>query len=235
MDLPSDWIVGEGAKSPLPEAASRLRHRYGSKTLSEDAVQRSEGAYGIEGLGAPTATNWLARPLAPSGLQVVSPLEAISPGRMVATVGAIKASYRFAVMKIYFGFTVAGDRSSIDAARRIVALLQQKGHEVLTEHLVHDDAWSQDRIIPPQQVYQRDMKWLEQCDLFLAEVSGSSFGLGFEAGYLPGASAKKVALFYRREIADKISLLITGNSHPNCVLVPYTHLVELETFINDHV
>jgi hypothetical protein len=30
------------------------------------------------------------------------------------------------------------------------------------------------------------MKWLEQCDFLLAEVSGSSFGLGFEAGYLLG-------------------------------------------------
>ena len=116
-------------------------------------------------------------------------------------------------MKIYFGFTVAGDRSSIDAARKIVAMLQEKGHDVLTEHLVRDNAWSQDRLIPAQQVYQRDMKWLEQCDLFLTEVSGSSFGLGFEAGYLLGGSSKKV-LFYRREIADKISLLITGNSHP---------------------
>ena len=138
-------------------------------------------------------------------------------------------------MKIYFGFTVAGDRSSIDAARKIVALLQEKGHDVLTEHLVHDDAWSKDRLIPAQQVYQRDMKWLEQCDLFLAEVSGSSFGLGFEAGYMLGGSSKKVILFYKREIAHKISLLITGNSHPNCVLVPYTHSIELETFIYDHV
>jgi hypothetical protein len=79
------------------------------------------------------------------------------------------------------------------------------------------------------------MKWLEQCDLFLAEVSGSSFGLGFEAGYLLGASSKRVILFYKREIADKISLLITGNSHPNCVLVPYTDPVELETFVSDYV
>ena len=69
-------------------------------------------------------------------------------------------------MKIYFGFTVAGDRFSIDAARNIVAMLQEKGHEVLTEHLVHDNAWSQERLIPARQVYQRDMKWLEQCDLF---------------------------------------------------------------------
>ena len=155
--------------------------------------------------------------------------------RAGATGSTIKASYRLALMKIYFGFTVAGDRSSIDAARKVVAMLQEKGHEVLTEHLVHDNAWSQDRLVPAQQVYQRDMKWLEQCDLFLAEVSGSSFGLGFEAGYLLGGSSKRVILLYKREIADKISLLITGNSHPNCVLVPYTHVVELEKFVSDHV
>ena len=68
--------------------------------------------------------------------------------------------------------------------------------------------------MPAQQVYQRDMKWLEQCDLFLAEVSGSSFGLGFEAGYMLGGSSKRVILFYKREIADKISLLITGTPIP---------------------
>ena len=138
-------------------------------------------------------------------------------------------------MKIYFGFTVAGDRASIDAARTVVQMLQQRGHEVLTEHLVRDDAWSNDRLIPAQQVYQRDMTWLDQCDLFLAEVSGSSFGLGFEAGYLLGGTSKRVILFYKREIAHKISLLITGNSHPNCVLVSYSDPVELEEFIRNHV
>lgn len=89
-------------------------------------------------------------------------------GTGAARLSAINVSYRFASLKIYFGFTVAGDRSSIGAGRRIVGLLQQKGHEVLIQHLVNDDAWSQDRLIPPQQIYARDMRWLGQCDLFLA-------------------------------------------------------------------
>jgi hypothetical protein len=50
----------------------------------------------------------------------------------------------------------------------------------------------------------------------VAEISGSSFGLGFETGYLLGATAKKVALFYRRDVERKISLMITGITHPNC-------------------
>lgn len=134
-------------------------------------------------------------------------------------------------MKIYFGFTVAGDRSSIGAARRVVELLESLGHDVLTRHLVDDDAWEADRRISAQDVYRRDLAWLEQCELFIAEVSGSSFGLGFETGYLLGATNKRVILLYRRELEQKVSLLIRGNSHANCTLVPYAAMEELEEFI----
>ena len=138
-------------------------------------------------------------------------------------------------MKIYFGFTVAGDRSTIGTARNIVQLLEELGHEVLTRHLVSDSAWEADRMIGPQEVYRRDMAWLRECDLFIAEVSGSSFGLGFETGYLLGATAKKVILLYRLDLANKVSLLITGNTHANCTLVPYSGVEEVEAFIRSNL
>ncbi len=138
-------------------------------------------------------------------------------------------------MKIYFGFTVAGDRSSIQTARAIVELLEAMGHEVLTKHLVRDDAWEMDRQITAEEVYARDMRWLEECDCFLAEVSGSSFGLGFETGYLLGASSKRVILFYRRELEKKISLLITGNAHPRCEHVAYSDAGEIKAFIQSRL
>ena len=134
-------------------------------------------------------------------------------------------------MKIYFGFTVAGDRSGIDTARKVVHQLEEMGHEVLTRHLVSDNAWEADRSIRPQDVYRRDMAWLGQCELFIAEVSGSSFGLGFETGYMLGATSKKVVLLYRRDVEQRISLLITGNAHPNCTLVPYATVQEVEQFV----
>jgi nucleoside 2-deoxyribosyltransferase len=134
-------------------------------------------------------------------------------------------------MKIYFGFTVAGDRSAIDTARKVVRLLEERGHQVLTRHLVDDNAWQADRQISAQEVYRRDMAWLEQCDLFIAEVSGSSFGLGFETGYLLGATNKKVILLYRRDVEKKVSLLISGNTHSNCTLAPYATITDAEEFI----
>ncbi len=121
------------------------------------------------------------------------------------------------------------------AARKIVELVDQMGHEVLTRHLVEDNAWEADRLITPKEVYLRDMKWLEQCDLFIAEVSGSSFGLGFETGYLLGATTKKVVLFYRRDVETKISLLITGITHPNCRLAPYSDLNEVEIWMRNNL
>jgi len=129
-------------------------------------------------------------------------------------------------MKIYLGFTVAGSRSSIEAAKIILNVLQSLGHEVLTSHLLSDDAWEADRSVPPQKIFARDMNWLAQCDLFVAEVTGSSFGLGFETGYL---------LFFERDAERRISLLITGNTHANCVLAPYSHLRELEELVRRHV
>ncbi len=138
-------------------------------------------------------------------------------------------------MKIYFGFTVAGDRSAIETARHVVRLLEKGGHEVLTRHLVDDNAWDKDHQIAAREIYLRDMKWLQQCDLLIAEVSGSSFGIGFETGYLLGSSQKRALLFYRREVEKSISLLITGNSHPNCTLVPYSSAEEVETYIKKAV
>jgi hypothetical protein len=141
----------------------------------------------------------------------------------------------FAAMKIYFGFTVAGDRSAVMVAKAIVAVLEEMRHEVLTRHLVEDNAWEADRSVTPKEVYLRDMKWLEQCDMFIAEVSGSSFGLGFETGYLLGATTKKLVLFFRRDVESKISLLITGITHPNCRLVPYSDFNEVEIWIRNYL
>jgi hypothetical protein len=117
----------------------------------------------------------------------------------------------------------------------MVQCLEHLGHEVLTRHLVRDDARAADRLLGPQAVFRRDMAWLRECDLFIAEVSGSSFGVGFEAGYLLGATTTKVILFYSPNVKDKMSFLITGNTHPNCTPVPYSSLAEAEAFIKAHL
>jgi nucleoside 2-deoxyribosyltransferase len=86
---------------------------------------------------------------------------------------------------------------------------------------VEEGAAQADRSLPPAAVFERDMAWLEECDIFIAEVSGSSFGIGYEAAYALTALDKPAVLFFRQELAGRISLLITGNTHPRCRLAPY--------------
>jgi len=125
---------------------------------------------------------------------LVLALELFAMSRISLTVRQALAHQVFCCsMKIYLGFTIAGSRSSIEAAKRILTVLQSLGHEVLTSHLVSDDAWRADRSVAPQKIFARDMNWLAECDLFVAEVTGSSFGLGFETGYLLGATTKKTS------------------------------------------
>jgi 2'-deoxynucleoside 5'-phosphate N-hydrolase len=138
-------------------------------------------------------------------------------------------------MRIYFGYTVVGDRSTLEIARSIVQKIEDLGHEVLTRHLVSDGGRTADLALGAQAVYQRDMAWLGQCDIFIAEVSGSSFGVGFESGYLLGATDKRVILLYEASRENKLSLLILGNTHPNCTLVPYSTVADVTGLIEKHV
>jgi hypothetical protein len=46
-----------------------------------------------------------------------------------------------------------------------------------------------------------------------------------------GSTEKRAVLFYRRELASRISLLIVGNSHPRCLVVPYDDPAEIAAVI----
>jgi hypothetical protein len=133
-------------------------------------------------------------------------------------------------MQIYLACTVRGDRGAVLALRGLVTSLEAAGHTVLTKHLLEDDVESAESALSERAVYERDIEWLEACDVLIADASGSSFGVGFEVGYVLARSdrtSQRVLLLYRAERAGAISRLIVGNAHPNCTVLPYTTAVEL--------
>jgi 2'-deoxynucleoside 5'-phosphate N-hydrolase len=133
-------------------------------------------------------------------------------------------------MQIYLACTVRGDRSAVAGLRALVASLERSGHTVLTKHLLDDNVDGAESALTERAVYERDIAWLETCDVLIAEGSGSSFGVGFEVGYVLGRSdrtGQRVVLLYRADRRDQISRLIVGNAHPRCVVVPYATGAEL--------
>jgi nucleoside 2-deoxyribosyltransferase len=138
-------------------------------------------------------------------------------------------------MKIYLACTVRGDRGGVQAGRAISARLQQHGHEVLTTHLLRDDVESAESQLTERDVFRRDLEWLTACDVLVAEASGSSYGVGFEVGYVLGrasVSGQRVVLLYNTSRRDQVSRLITGNHDANCTTFGYGSIEELTAFID---
>lgn len=133
-------------------------------------------------------------------------------------------------MTIYLACTVRGDRGAIAGLRTLAAALEADGHTILTKHLLDDNVDGAEAALTNRAVYDRDLAWLESCDMLIAEASGSSFGVGFEVGYVLGRSERtnqRVVMIYRADRRDAISRLIVGNAHPRCETLAYLDPAEL--------
>jgi nucleoside-diphosphate-sugar epimerase len=139
-------------------------------------------------------------------------------------------------MRIYLACTVRGDRGGVLAGRAICERLQHHGHEVLTTHLLRDDVETAESQLTERDVFARDLDWLSGCDVLVAEASGSSYGVGFEVGYVLGRAAQtgqRVVLLYNAERRHAVSRLITGNADAACTTLAYSSIDELVGLIDE--
>ena len=108
------------------------------------------------------------------------------------------------------------------------------GHTIATRHLLEDDVEGMEGALTERAVFERDMRWLEAADMLIAEASGSSYGVGFEVGYVLGRSGgtgQRVLLLYDAARRPLVSRLIAGNVHPNCTTYPYRDADDLLRFV----
>ena len=109
-------------------------------------------------------------------------------------------------MKIYLACTVRGDRGAVAGLRAVADALEAAGHTILTRHLLDDNVEGAESTLTERAVYERDMAWLESCDVLIADASGSSFGVGFEVGYVLGRSDRtnqRVVMIYHADRRDR--------------------------------
>jgi nucleoside 2-deoxyribosyltransferase len=101
--------------------------------------------------------------------------------------------------------------------------------------LLADNVETAESTLTETDVFRRDLEWLTACDVLVAEASGSSYGVGFEVGYVLGrarASRQRVVLLYDVARRDKVSRLITGNDDGACTTFGYGSIEELTAFID---
>ena len=121
-------------------------------------------------------------------------------------------------MNIYFSCSITGGRKDQAVYERIVDHLVASGHDVPTAHLSKAEVLEDERVIAPLDVYERDVNWVNQCDLVIAEVSTPSHGVGYEIA-LALLQGKSVFCCYKQ--GCKVSKMILGNTLPNLSIYAY--------------
>ena len=121
-------------------------------------------------------------------------------------------------MNLYFSCSLTGGRTDEHIYTVIVEHLLAAGHEVPTAPLASPGIMSEERVIDPRVVYQRDINWITACDALIAEVSTPSHGVGYELAYALGIG-KPALCCHRRD--TPVSKMITGNTSPRLVVRGY--------------
>jgi nucleoside 2-deoxyribosyltransferase len=133
-------------------------------------------------------------------------------------------------VNIYFSCSITGGRQDQRIYQSIVKSLEKGGHSVPTAHLSNADVMSKEVVIQPRAVYERDVRWVNECDALIAEVSTPSHGVGYEIA---------LALFLKKPVlccyqqGRRVSKMITGNDSPTLCLYSYHDLNDLLPVIED--
>jgi len=115
-------------------------------------------------------------------------------------------------MKIYFAASIRGGRDDKGLYSQLIQHLAKYG-QVLTEHIGNENLteFGEDGS-SDEWIYNRDMDWIRQSDVIIAEVSTPSLGVGYEIGKAEGMN-KKILCLYRDQQNKRLSAMISGNSN----------------------
>lgn len=113
-------------------------------------------------------------------------------------------------MKIYFAGSITGGRNDQQIYLEIIKILSQYG-DVLTEHIGNSIITDDGEQLDVSSIFSRDVGWLEQADLVVAEITQTSMGVGYELGIAEKLGKKVICLYRPKE--KRISAMVLGNSY----------------------
>uniref|UniRef100_UPI0037E9A88A 5-hydroxymethyl-dUMP N-hydrolase n=1 Tax=Semicossyphus pulcher TaxID=241346 RepID=UPI0037E9A88A len=138
-------------------------------------------------------------------------------------------------MKVYFCGSIRGGRDDVQVYQRIVKKLQSYG-TVLTEHVGNSelsDRGEDATAAGDKAIHDRDVDWLRQCDVIVAEVTQPSLGVGYELGRAIDMK-KKIFCLFRPSSGRSLSAMIRGADDGDLFVVRDYSENELENVLEEH-
>jgi hypothetical protein len=134
-------------------------------------------------------------------------------------------------MIIYCTGSKRGDAAYKKLHKDIILFTESLGHTVLAEL---SDKFSSTIPLTDNQIYKRNLKWIDGSKLIVAEVSGSTLEVGFEIAY--AILERKIPALAILEGDAQISNMLSGCDSPLLTIRKYHDPDEMksivQTFIN---
>ena len=112
---------------------------------------------------------------------------------------------------IYFSGAISGGRADVALYRRIVDALEQDGYRVLAGSVADEEITDHGDDFDPCLVFTRDIGWLEQANVLVAEVSTPSTGVGYEIATARYRYHMPVICLYRPAYTKRCSAMVSGD------------------------
>jgi len=118
-------------------------------------------------------------------------------------------------VKVYLAVPLRNNRNKL-LAKQLFDIIKSQGFDVLSDWILLDDP---NPNLNAQGIYERDYKAIKLCDLFLAEISNPSTGVGMEI-MLAKLLGKKIFCFHEKN--SKVSNFLLGT--PEISIIKYDNI-----------
>lgn len=113
---------------------------------------------------------------------------------------------------IYFSGSISSGRGDVALYRRIVAVLEGAGHRVLAGSVTAEGIGEDGDPMAAEEVFERDLGWISEAGLVVAEVSLPSTGVGYEIAAARYRFGIPVICLWRPAYTKRCSAMVGGDA-----------------------
>src|SRR5947207_11038056 len=114
-------------------------------------------------------------------------------------------------LTIYFAGAISGGRGDVAHYRDIVSALESDGYRVLAGAVAAEHVGADGERLESKAIFERDMQWIEEADVLVAEVSTPSTGVGYEIATARYRRDIPVICLYRPAYTKRCTAMVGGD------------------------
>ena len=137
----------------------------------------------------------------------------------------------------YFAGSIRGGSQDSALYKTLITHIQENHGSVLTEH-VGDFTRNAQKEMNENEIWRKDMAWLHEADIVIAECTVTSLGVGYELGIAEKSKKPTLCLYRIDEVIGtemkKLSAMISGNPFFKVIYYKSTDEAKsaIDSFIN---